>query len=176
MDYRIINHSGKPQPKYFIEFAVNYVSFSSLIMKSKQINKLSVQYFDKPKLRQVLAKKSINLVFLTLNDAKKLNNKFRKKNTATDVLSFSPIEPSSLGELVFCPKIISRQAKQNRLLYREELAYLIIHGILHLLGYEHENDENNAKVMYDLQDEIFSNLCIAYKILVETNCKRSLKK
>ena len=98
------------------------------------------------------------LVFLSKTEAKKLNFKFRGKNYATDVLSFSPIEDNCLGELVFCPEILAAQAKAHGLSQRHELGYMMIHRVLHLLGYEHEKGGAQAKKMYKLQDLVFAQL------------------
>ncbi|MCB0394790.1 MAG: rRNA maturation RNase YbeY [Bdellovibrionales bacterium] len=100
-------------------------------------------------------KKEIVIVFMDEKSAKDLNQQFRKKNYATDVLSFDPVDPESLGELVLCAQVVDRQAKEHELSFLEETIYLVIHGILHLLGYEHENDPEGEKEMMALQDEIF---------------------
>ena len=89
-------------------------------------------------------------------EIKKLNKQFLKKNKTTDILSFSPIEDDSLGELVLCAEKITRQAREQRFNFEEEMAYLLLHGLLHLLGYHHEKGGAEARRMYQIQDEIFS--------------------
>ncbi|MCB0414522.1 MAG: rRNA maturation RNase YbeY [Bdellovibrionales bacterium] len=96
------------------------------------------------------------LVFVDEPTIKGLNKKFRGKNKVTDVLSFDPVEEESLGELVFCTRKIKSQALQNGHSYRDELVYMMLHGILHLLGYEHECGGKKEKEMFRLQDNIFS--------------------
>ncbi len=98
------------------------------------------------------------IAFLDQGPAKKLNQKYRGKNYATDVLSFGSEDPSQLGELVICPQVIVRQAKEHGLANRHELGYMVLHGILHLLGYDHETSERDAKRMFALQDKIFERL------------------
>ncbi len=95
------------------------------------------------------------MVFLDSQSAKKINYEFRKKNYATDVLSFSPIEPGSLGELVMCPDVLKKQAREHGLSFRQELTYMLLHGILHLLGYDHEKSAAEAKKMFQIQDRLF---------------------
>ncbi len=102
-------------------------------------------------------------VFVNSAEIRRLNKKFRDKDRATDVLSFAPVEPDSLGELVFCPQVIRKQAFEHGLSYRDELLYMLIHGILHLLGYEHEKSDKQARVMYRLQDRIFEQLTPPHK-------------
>lgn len=100
-------------------------------------------------------KKTLVLVFLTKAKAKKLNQQHRQKNYATDVLSFDSFDPDSLGELVLCPEVLIRQAKEHNQTYRDELAYMVIHGVLHLLGMDHENSKEEEKKMLKIQDNIF---------------------
>ena len=86
---------------------------------------------------------------------KGLNKKYRKVDKVTDILSFESYEKNVLGELVFCPEFIEQQAKKHGLSFYEEFSYLILHGILHLLGYDHETDEKEAERMFSLQDKLF---------------------
>jgi probable rRNA maturation factor len=102
--------------------------------------------------------KEIHLVFVTQNKIKKLNQDFRSKAKVTDILSFSGFTESELGELVLSGQQINRQAKEHQLKNNEELGYLLIHGVLHLLGYEHEKGGQAARQMFELQDKIFAKL------------------
>ena len=106
--------------------------------------------------------KTLTLVFLNPGPAKKMNFQFRKKNYATDVLSFDSMDEESFGELILCPQVLRKQAKEHGLLFREELAYMMTHGMLHLLGYDHETNEQDAEIMFSIQDEIFDRLLETY--------------
>jgi probable rRNA maturation factor len=106
-------------------------------------------------LQKQVSNKSLNIVFLDQAKAKKINLTFRGKNYATDILSFEPLDIEELGELVICPQVIKRQAKEHQLSESAELVYMLIHGCLHLLGYDHEQSEQEAKRMFRLQDKIF---------------------
>lgn len=106
----------------------------------------------------------------TLCDPKKihaLNLRFRKVDRPTDVLSFAYEEeekevrnaPRILGEIFICVE----KAKEQALLYQHsfmrEISFLFVHGLLHLLGYDHQNKEEE-KVMFDLQDKILDPLSL----------------
>lgn len=104
------------------------------------------------------AARELTLVFLDSKAAKKINFEFRGKDYPTDVLSFDSMDPTSFGELVLCPDVLKRQAKEHGLSYQGELGYMLLHGTLHLLGYDHETSEADAKVMFTLQDKIFEKL------------------
>ena len=97
------------------------------------------------------------IAFLPEAEARALNKRYRRKDHATDVLSFEG-QGTSLGELVICPQVISRQAREHGHLVRDELAYMALHGFLHLLGYDHERGAAGAKRMFGLQDEIWAAL------------------
>ena len=102
--------------------------------------------------------KKVVLAFLTEDDMKKLNRQFRKKKKAADVLSFLENHPDRLGELALCPKYIKKKAQKNFMSVREYSAYIILHGLLHLLGFEHEKSKKSAQEMFQLQDQVFEKL------------------
>lgn len=109
------------------------------------------------RLRMVLPPEGeLTIVFLDPKAAQSLNFQYRKKDYATDVLSF--LQETGWGDLVICPEVLRRQAKEHGLTFREELGYMVIHGMLHLLGYDHEVSEADAKIMFRIQDRIFARL------------------
>ena len=76
-----------------------------------------------------------------------LNKISRGKNRVTNVLSF-PDGDVGLGEVVLCPAAIRKDAKRYGILFEKELARVLIHGILHLLGYEHEKNPQSSTRMF----------------------------
>jgi probable rRNA maturation factor len=68
-----------------------------------------------------------------------LNKRYRRKDAPTDVLSFSSGDGSLLGDIVIASGVARRQARERRHAYRTELRVLALHGLLHLLGYDHED-------------------------------------
>lgn len=80
-----------------------------------------------------------------------LNKEWRKKDYATNVLSFAvgePMEhaPNLLGDIVICAPIVEQEANEQGKSLEAHWAHLITHGVLHLQGYEHESDED-ASIM-----------------------------
>ncbi len=102
-----------------------------------------------------IAKLEITLAFVEASHIKKLNQDFRSKTKVTDILSFSGFTKVELGELVICGEVVDAQAIDHKLSRNEELGYLLIHGVLHLLGYEHEKGGQAEKEMFELQDTLF---------------------
>ena len=69
-----------------------------------------------------------------------LNQRYRRKLRATDVLSFPSEDPGYLGDIVIAAGVARRQARQAGHSIQTELRVLALHGLLHLLGYDHERD------------------------------------
>ena len=143
VEVQIINNTKTKVPKKFIQEWMN--AYMIFLTKKKIIKKAT-------------AEKDLVLVFLDKKAAQKLNHEFRGKDYATDVLSFDSVDPSSLGELVMCPDVLKKQSKDHDLSYNHELGYMLLHGVLHLLGYDHETSEKDAEVMFKIQDEAFEKL------------------
>ncbi len=80
----------------------------------------------------------VSIAFVDDATMKRLNQKFRQKNTTTDVLTFPADEGSA--EIVISIAQARRQAKTERHSLATEVRYLLVHGVLHALGYDHETD------------------------------------
>lgn len=109
------------------------------------------------KRAKTLRGQELVVVFVSSPEMRKLNRLYRGKDYATDVLSFESAEPTTVGELVICPAVIRGQAKRTGLSERGELGYMIVHGVLHLLGYDHGDKKSEVR-MFALQDQIFAEL------------------
>ena len=83
---------------------------------------------------------SATVAFVSDKSIQKLNQQFRGVDKATDVLSFPAEEPDNLGDVAISVETAARQAKENGLTFDDEIAQLILHGLLHLSGYDHETD------------------------------------
>jgi len=83
------------------------------------------------------------VVVALVSDARvqRLNARYRAKDTPTDVLSFAAEEPGFLGEIVIASGVARRQARDAGHPVQVELRVLALHGLLHLLGYDHERDD-----------------------------------
>jgi len=107
------------------------------------------------------AGKSLTIAFVSDVKMRELNRFYRGKTTTTDVLSFLS-EPDEfednenyLGDIVISLEQAEKQAKENNLKFETEIKQLILHGILHLCGYDHEADagEMNKKEL-DIRDKL----------------------
>lgn len=93
-----------------------------------------------------------------------LNHRYRNKNKATNVLSF-PIELDfgenldyrMLGDIIICASVVEKEARDQNKELLAHWAHMVVHGLLHLLGYDHENPED-ANIMESLESELMQNL------------------
>ncbi|MFN2411755.1 MAG: rRNA maturation RNase YbeY [Pyrinomonadaceae bacterium] len=90
--------------------------------------------------------KAFSVAFISDRRMTELNNLFRGKNSTTDVLSFPNVpdefelDKSNLGDIAISVEQAKRQAEENGLTLENELKQLILHGLLHLCGFDHETD------------------------------------
>ena len=121
------------------------------ILESTVINSLKKEfsYFDIS---------TINVVFVDEKEMQRLNKQYRNIDDVTDVLSFNLDTEGFLGEIYICPKYVKKTVEK----YEEEIIRLIVHGILHLLGFEHKtklDDISKQKEdMFVKQEEILENI------------------
>lgn len=93
----------------------------------------------------------VSIAFVNDQTIKKLNTKYRQRPSVTDVLSFAeregdkiPVKKSYLGEIIISMPQARRQAGQNKHSVQVEIVVLLIHGFLHLVGYDHLTDKQAA--------------------------------
>lgn len=100
---------------------------------------------------------TLNIFFVTDNEIQKINREHRGKDSATDVISFSYVEdrdftpyikgePVVAGEIFLSLPTIARQAKEKGLEPDNELIYMLIHGFLHVFGYDHHTDKEELEM------------------------------
>ena len=136
-------------------------------LTSKEINKNFVDKICQTVLEgenKNYQEKNVHLNFVGPARMRKLNKIFRGQNRVTDVLSFeekkfdfeknipSDFPQSPLGEIVICLRAVRKNAKRNSVPFDQELAKVIIHGLLHLLGYDHEKSVKEAKEMREKEN------------------------
>ena len=104
----------------------------------------------------------VNLVFVDENEMTELHIKWMDEPGPTDVLSFpmdmpeNPQDAVTLGDIVIAPSVAASQAKTAGHSTEHEIFILAAHGLLHILGYDHANKEDE-KVMFTLQEDLIKN-------------------
>ena len=106
----------------------------------------------------------LSVALIGNSEMRKLNARYRKKNYPTDVLSFPaaqdiPAGIRLLGDVIISVDKAKEQAKVRHRKLDDEMATLLIHGVLHLLGYDHERSVKDARIMGRLEKKIYRALC-----------------
>ncbi len=101
----------------------------------------------------------ITVRFVGAREGKQLNTDFRQKNYATNVLTFAYTQNPLFADLVLCMPVVRKEAREQGKQLSDHLAHLLIHGLLHALGMDHEQDKE-AAVMEALETKILHSLGI----------------
>lgn len=122
------------------------------------------------KMCRLPANSEVNVVIVDVNDMREFNCIYRGKDQPTDVLSFAitemhddepeyenPEPDNMLGDILICIERALAQAEEYGHTPQRELAFLTVHGMLHLLGYDHD-EENERVVMRSLEDKLMEGL------------------
>lgn len=90
-----------------------------------------------------------------------LNNSYRQKDYATNVLTFDySQEPMVMADLVLCAPVVAKEAQENGKSLKDHYAHLLVHGTLHAQGWDHETSEEDAEEMEARETEILAGLGI----------------
>jgi probable rRNA maturation factor len=137
-------------------------------MRELNTNKKNIKFVNFPKEHTKILKETveltlksekknqyqINFIMISDEEIKKLNTKYRKVRRITDVISFLVVPEIFVGDIYISKNRTQRQARKYGNTWQQELAYLVIHGVLHLCGYTDYDVENKSK-MFAKQDRIF---------------------
>jgi probable rRNA maturation factor len=102
----------------------------------------------------------LTLRIVNVSEARNLNSAFRGKDYATNVLTFVYSEPKAKtlqGDIVLCAQVLAREAREQGKAINAHYAHLVVHGVLHLAGFDHEI-EKEAKKMEALEAKIVMGL------------------
>ena len=129
----------------------------------KTLNKISNEIYKNSDLINTNKKNSVSVLFAGDKKIIELNSRFRKINLPTNVLSFPSFiernEEIFLGDIIFSAETIFKEAKRDKKSCNNHLIHLFVHGLLHLLGYDHQTVDN-AKIMEGLEVKILKTLKI----------------
>ena len=121
----------------------------------KLIEKVLEKCFEEEKLGS--KKLTVNIVLTTPLNIQRINNEYRNIDKPTDVLSFPMLEKDEiesldgsyediLGDIVISMEQVKKQAIEYEHSFERELAYMVVHGFYHLMGYDHMNKEDKSKM------------------------------
>lgn len=140
-----------------------------ILQKINKASSIPTKKQFKTWIAQVLpaSKKNFEIVIRVVDtkEITQINKKYRKKNKPTNIISFPfeqlpGIKTSILGDLIICAPLVKEEAKLQNKIIKDHWAHLVIHGVLHLLGHDHEND-TEADQMERLEIKLLKKLGIA---------------
>jgi len=116
-------------------------------------------------IKESLTDKDIELIFVDNQEMQKLNNNFRQVDKTTDVLSFPLdfMDGLPLGSLVINIEMAKEKSKELGHSLEDEISLMFIHGLLHLLGYDHETDNGQ---MRKKEEELIEQFCLPKSLIV----------
>jgi len=114
----------------------------------------------------------LNIRLVDEAESRSLNREYRGKDGSTNVLSFpfevpQVVESDLLGDLAICAPVLAREAREQNKPLRAHWAYMVVHGVLHLLGFDHQN-ERQTEEMERVEVELLARLGIADPYLERT--------
>ena len=120
------------------------------------------QLWSEAVLKERITTTELNIRIVEEHEIAELNKRYRGKNKSTNVLSFpfdavTPDPMPILGDLVICAPLVAREAQEQSKEIESHWAHLVVHGILHLLGYDHETVDD-TKIMETLESEILTKM------------------
>lgn len=150
-------------------FVIDVQNENDYLIDASRLRAASQQVLSQ---HDVDADTSLSVVFVDNDYIQNLNRQFREVDAPTDVLSFPadapPVviddEPPYLGDLVIAYPYASAQAARENHPLNDSLSLLVVHGTLHLLGYDHDTPENRAE-MWAAQDAALTALGISSAIV-----------
>jgi probable rRNA maturation factor len=104
----------------------------------------------------------ITVRIVDAEEGQALNRGYRQKDYATNVLTFDyTAAPLVTADLVLCAPVVAQEARENRKTLKDHYAHLLVHGVLHAQGWDHETGESDAEAMEAREAEILARLGIA---------------
>lgn len=125
----------------------------------KLLNKITIETFKEESIDDCY---EISLSFVSDQEIKSLNKTYRNKDKSTDVLSFpmdvyEGMEEKLLGDIIISTETLIRQSEEYNHSLERELGFLYLHGLLHLLGYDHI-EASDRELMEGKQSKIINNI------------------
>ncbi len=140
---------------------VEFNNLTTAAVNEKFLKRIAEEILEK----ENQGRADLSIVLVGSGRIRELNKKYRGKNRVTDVLAFpeskvllenfkvgSLQKIQSLGEIVICLREVKKNAKRFGSSFEKELSACLIHGILHLLGYDHEKNEVEKKKMKEKEE------------------------
>ncbi len=127
-------------------------------------NSYDINHYKLLKISKILFKelglkeKNFSIFIVGDKKIKDINYKFRNINTTTDVVSLEYKDPFYIGDIYISPNNILKNARKYNISFKDEFDRTFIHGLLHLLGFDHKSSLNLNEKMFIIQEDILSKI------------------
>ena len=169
------------RPQFQIDIAIDEIWHSEMDNIDTHSNDVIIMAYEHAQRSQTHKIESIELSILLTDNAtiQELNKEYRLKDKPTNVLSFPLTENTpepldgflALGDIVIALETIQEEAKQQNKTFSDHYTHMLIHGLLHLLHYDHETDED-AEIMESLEIKILDQMKIKNPYETNTFCAK----
>lgn len=137
---------------------MHHITVQRIIPKTPAIpSTLKLKHWAKTALNDKIPDAEITIRITHPDEIAELNNTYRHKNKPTNVLSFPYSDKPLIGDIVICAEIVQQEAIDQHKTTEAHWAHMVVHGTLHLLGYDHETDAD-ATVMETLEIQLLQSL------------------
>lgn len=140
-----------------VKIDINNQSINQISDKAiKTVLKRSVDFLKKEGIIKLKQSVNLSVALVKENDIAKLNWQYRSKKGSTDVLSFCYDKTDQIinGEIILAPKVIKKYAKEDGCNFKSEFGKNLVHGLLHIIGFEH------SEKMFNLQESLLEKVII----------------
>ncbi|MFC3907698.1 rRNA maturation RNase YbeY [Legionella dresdenensis] len=151
----------------------HYIDLQLACDKPLPVSEAQLMQWASAALDQYGKEAEITLRIVEPGEITELNHAYREKNKATNVLAFPSALPDNieldfplLGDVIVCPDVLEQEYLEQGKTAEAHWAHIVIHGVLHLLGYDHI-EEKDAKVMEALETSLLAGFGIADPYLLE---------
>ena len=155
-----MNHSD--QQKVYVQ---TQIEIGETIPLSNEDIQKCIDFSLKASMQESLLPFAVNLRIVGYDEILILNKHYKKENLPTNVLAFEGnleeekslgIQPPFLGDVVICFPVVEKEAMEQKKTFDQHFAHMLVHGFLHLLGFDHQNDKDQ-KIMQELENEALTN-------------------
>ena len=151
-----MNHSD--QQKVYVQ---TQIEIGETIPLSNEDIQKCIDFSLKASMQESLLPFAVNVRIVGYDEMLILNKHYKKENLPTNVLTFEGnlkeekrlgIKPPFLGDVVICFPVVEKEAKDQKKTFDQHFAHILVHGFLHLLGFDHLNNKDE-KIMKELENE-----------------------
>ena len=150
------------QQKVYVQ---TQIEISDTLPLSNEDIQKCIDFSLQASMQESLLPFAVNLRIVGYDEILILNKQYKKEKLPTNVLAFEGnleeekslgIQPPFLGDVVICFPVVEKEAMEQKKTFDQHFAHMLVHGFLHLLGFDHQNDKDQ-KIMQELENEALTN-------------------